>query len=72
MNLKKTNKRTKGKRMSKTEKYNITQHDYTMIQVKLNDIKSMLYCNENTAFIESELDNLSTMLKNAIIPQKQR
>lgn len=56
--------------MSKTEKYNITQHDYTMIQVKLNDIKSMLYCNENPAFIESELDNLSTMLKNAV--QKQR
>lgn len=58
--------------MSKTEKYSITQHDYTKIQVKLNSIKGMLYCNENAAFIENELENLSTMLKNAIQQQKQR
>lgn len=68
------NNKTKQKNFSTTvaysETYEITQHDYTIIQMKLCDIKSMLYCNENPAFIESELDNLSKMLKKAV--QKQR
>lgn len=55
-----------------TEDYSITQRDYTMIQIKLNDIKSMLFCHENPAFVESEVEALSKMLKNAIKPPKQK
>ena len=60
--------------MSKTytEKYTISQHDYNMVIVKLCDIKSMLFCNENPAFIENSVDDLMKMLRAAIQSEKQK
>lgn len=60
--------------MSKTytEKYTISQHDYNMVIVKLSDIKSMLFCNENPAFIENSVDDLMKMLRTAIQSEKQK
>lgn len=55
-----------------SEIYKITQHDYTVIQTKLGDIKTMLYTNEPFEFIEDEIENVSKMLKNAIKQQNQR
>lgn len=63
---------TRLKHCNYSEQYKISQHDYTVIQMKVGEIKSMLYCNEEYVFIENELENLSKMLKNAITTQKQK
>lgn len=62
--------------MSKEQKsettYTITEHNYNILNTQIMEIQNMLMRRDHHILIESALDELSLLLRNAIQPTNQK
>ena len=52
--------------------YQITEHNYNILQTQIMEIQNMLMRRDYHILIESAVDELSVTLRNAVTKKKQR